>query len=398
MNPVAQAQADPASTQTSVPKSTAFPFLDLNAQFEEIRTEVMAAVERVFESQHFILGPDVQQFEKEMAEFLGCRYAFGCASGSDALVLALMALEIGTGDEVITTPFTFVATAGAIARTGAQPVFIDIDPATYNLNPADIEGVITSRTKAIIPVHLFGLPAAMDEINQVARSSHIAVIEDAAQAIGARYRGDFAGNFGNIGCFSFFPSKNLGGVGDGGLVTTNDASLADRLKLLRLHGSRTKYQYELLGFNSRLDTLQAAVLRVKLPHLENWAMARRRNAARYCSLFRQARLNGSISMPIEPAGIHHVYNQFVIRTEQRDALRNHLRDAGIPTEIYYPSPLHLQPAFQYLGYKSGDFPESESASHSVLALPIFPELTEAQQESVVASISDFFRMSDEAAG
>jgi dTDP-4-amino-4,6-dideoxygalactose transaminase len=305
-----------------------------------------------------------------------------------------MALEIGAGDEVITTPFTFVATAGAIARTGARPVFADIDPETYNLKPTDIQRAITPRTKAIIPVHLFGLPGAMDEINEIARSNRIAIIEDAAQAIGARYHGQLAGNIGDIGCFSFFPSKNLGGAGDGGLVTTNDAGLADRLKVLRLHGSRTKYQYELLGFNSRLDTLQAAMLRVKLPHLENWTMARRRNAARYCSLFKQVGLDGPISMPIEPAGTHHVYNQFVIRTEQRDALRNHLRNVGIPTEIYYPSPLHLQPAFQYLAYTSGDFPKSESASRSVLALPIFPELTEAQQESVVASISDFYRMRD----
>jgi dTDP-4-amino-4,6-dideoxygalactose transaminase len=394
VNPVTPAQADPVLTQTSVSKSTSFPFLDLHAQFEEIRTDVMAAVERVFESQHFILGPEVQRFEKEIADLLGCRYAFGCASGSDALVLALMALEIGAGDEVITTPFTFVATAGAIARTGAKPVFVDIDPASYNLNPGDIQRAITSRTKAIIPVHLFGLPAAMDEINQVARFNRIAVIEDAAQAIGARYHGEFAGNIGDIGCFSFFPSKNLGGAGDGGLVTTNDADLADCLKLLRLHGSRTKYQYELLGFNSRLDTLQAAVLLVKLQHLENWTMARRRNAARYCSLFERAGLDASISMPIEPSGTHHVYNQFIIRTEQRDPLRNHLRDAGIPTEIYYPSPLYLQPAFQYLGYQPSDFPEAESASRSVLALPIFPGLTEAQQESVVASISDFFRVRD----
>lgn len=390
MNPVSQAQMDPVSTQTAASKTKPFPFLDLQAQFGQIRSEVMAAVERVFESQHFIMGPDVQQFEKEMADVLGCRYAFGCASGSDALVLALMALEIGAGDEVITTPFTFVATAGAIARLGARPVFVEIDPATYNLKPADIQRAITPRTKAIIPVHLFGLPAAMDEINEIARSNRIAVIEDAAQAIGARYHGEFAGNIGEIGCFSFFPSKNLGGAGDGGLVTTNDAELADRLKVLRIHGSRTKYQYELLGFNSRLDTLQAAVLRVKLRHLEDWKTARRRNADRYRSMFERAGLDGSITVPTEPAGTHHVYNQFVIRTEQRDSLKTHLRDSGIPTEIYYPSPLHLQPAFQYLGYKSGDFPEAECASRSVLALPIFPELTEAQQESVVACISDFF--------
>ena len=389
MNPVTEVPAEAVPRQKSVPKPS-FPFLDLHAQFEEIRSDVMAAVELVFESQHFILGPEVQQFEKEMADVLGCRYAFGCASGSDALVLALMALGIGAGDEVITTPFTFVASAGSIARTGARPVFVDIDPETYNLNPAQILRAITSRTKAIMPVHLFGLPAAMNEINEMARSNRIAVVEDAAQAIGAQYHEKIAGNIGDIGCFSFFPSKNLGGVGDGGLVTTNDAQLADRLKVLRLHGSRTKYHYDVLGFNSRLDTLQAAVLRVKLRHLEKWTMARRRNAARYRSLFQQAGLDASVFLPIEPAEAHHVYNQFVVRTKQRDALQSHLRDAGIPTEIYYPSPLHLQPAFQYLEYRSGDFPEAESASRSVLALPIFPELTEAQQESVVCSIADFF--------
>ncbi len=389
MNPVTEVPANEVPCPKSAPKPS-FPFLDLHAQFKEIRNDVMAAVEQVFESQHFILGPEVQQFEKEMTDVIGCRYAFGCASGSDALVLALMALGIGTGDEVITTPFTFVATAGSIARTGARPVFVDIDPKTYNLDPAQISRVITSRTKAIMPVHLFGLPAAMDQISEMARSNRIAVVEDAAQAIGARYHEKFAGNIGDIGCFSFFPSKNLGGVGDGGLVTTNDAQLAERLKVLRLHGSRTKYHYDVLGFNSRLDTLQAAVLRVKLQHLEKWTMARRRNAARYCSLFQQAGLDGSVFLPIEPAEAHHVYNQFVVRTTQRDALQQHLRDAGIPTEIYYPSPLHLQPAFEYLEYRSGDFPEAESASRSVLALPIFPELTEAQQESVVCSIADFF--------
>jgi dTDP-4-amino-4,6-dideoxygalactose transaminase len=389
VNPVTEVPANEVPRPKSAPKPS-FPFLDLHAQFEEIRNDVMAAVEQVFESQHFILGPEVQQLEKEMADTIGCRYAFGCASGSDALVLALMALGIGTGDEVITTPFTFVATAGSIARTGARPVFVDIDPKTYNLDPAQISRVITSRTKAIMPVHLFGLPAAMDQISETARSNRIAVVEDAAQAIGARYHEKFAGNIGDIGCFSFFPSKNLGGAGDGGLVTTNDAQLAERLKVLRLHGSRTKYHYDVLGFNSRLDTLQAAVLRVKLQHLEKWTMARRRNAARYCSLFQQAGLDGSVFLPIEPAEAHHVYNQFVVRTKQRDALQQHLRDAGIPTEIYYPSPLHLQPAFEYLEYRSGDFPEAESASRSVLALPIFPELTEAQQESVVCSIADFF--------
>ena len=386
MNPVAQVPTEPSAS-----RSTLFPFLDLQTQFAAIRSEVTLAVERVLETQQFILGPDVQKLEKDVAERVGCRYAFGCASGSDALVLALMALGIGAGDEVITTPFTFVATAGSISRLGARPVFVDIDPDTYNLNPEQIKPAITARTKAIIPVHLFGLVAPMEEINAIAQSNGLAVIEDAAQAIGAGYHGSFAGNIGDVGCFSFFPSKNLGGAGDGGMVTTNDSALADRLKLLRLHGSRSKYHYEILGLNSRLDTLQAAVLRVKLRHLDEWTMARRRNASLYRSLFAQAELEESIQLPTDPPGTHHVYNQFVIRTQERDQLRDYLHRAGIPTEIYYPVPLHLQPAFGYLGYQSGDFPNAESASRSVLALPIFPELTEEQQQSVVTPMADFFR-------
>lgn len=385
MNPVAEVQT------RSAPKSTLFPFLDLQAQFATIRDEVAAAVERVLKSQQFILGPDVRQLENEMADMIGCRYAFGCSSGSDALLLAMMALGIGAGDEVITTPFTFVATAGSIARLGARPVFVDIDPDTYNLNPELIGPAITERTKAILPVHLFGLVAPMNEIRAVAQSYGLPVIEDAAQAIAARYHGSFAGNIGELGCFSFFPSKNLGGAGDGGMVTTNEPARADRLQLLRLHGSRSKYHYDILGLNSRLDTLQAAILRVKLGHLEDWTKARRRNARRYRDLFVEAGLESSIQLPVEPPGTYHVYNQFVIRTQARDAMREHLQRAGVPTEIYYPLPLHLQPAFRYLGYRSGEVPDAESASRSVLALPIFPELTEAQQLSVVTSISDFVR-------
>lgn len=382
-------------TEATASKSTSFPFLDLQAQFATIRSEVTSAVERVLATQQCILGPDVEQFEKEIAERLGCRYAFGCASGSDALLLALMALGIGVGDEVITTPFTFVATAGSIARVGARPVFVDIDPDNYNLEPKQIKPAITARTKAIIPVHLFGRPAFMGEITAVAKANGLAVVEDAAQAIGAVYRGRFTGNIGDLGCFSFFPSKNLGGAGDGGMVTTNDPKLADRLKLLRLHGSRSKYQYEVLGLNSRLDTLQAALLRVKLRHLDEWTMARRRNANRYRYLFAEAELESLVRLPAETLGSQHVYNQFVIRTQRRDQLRGHLHRAGIPTEIYYPTPLHLQPAFRYLGYESGDFPHAESACRSVLALPIFPELTEVQQEAVVTAVSNFFRINRE---
>jgi dTDP-4-amino-4,6-dideoxygalactose transaminase len=380
MNPVAQPQTQ---------QKPLFPFLDLHAQFEGIREEVMLALQSVFENQQFILGPEVQRFERELAELVGCRFAIGCASGSDALALALMAIGVGVGDEVITTPFTFIAAADSIARVGARPVFVDINPDTYNLDPKEMEALITSRTKAILPVHLFGLAAPMDEITAVARSHDLAVIEDAAQAIGATHDHRSAGSIGNIGCFSFFPSKNLGGAGDGGMLSTNDSEVADRLRMLRAHGSRTKYHYEYLGLNSRLDTLQAAILRVKLRHLVEWTLARRQRADCYRLLFTQAGLTESIQLPVEPPHCRHVYNQFVIRTRHRDQIREHLSRAGIPTEIYYPLPLHLQPAFSYLEYKAGDFPYAESASREVLALPIFPELTEAQQQSIVGAITDF---------
>ncbi len=385
MNPVKEATAE-----QQVQQAPLFPFLDLAAQFKAIRTEMMPALQRVFDTQQFILGSEVQNFEREVAEKLGCRYAIGCASGSDALLLALMAYGIGVGDEVITTPFTFVATAGSIARLGARPVFVDIDPETYNLDAQQIAAAITPRTKAIIPVHLFGLAADMDVINTIAKSHGLAVIEDAAQAIGADYRDIMVGTIGDIGCFSFFPSKNLGGVGDGGMLTTNDDKLADRLKVLRVHGSRKKYYYETLGFNSRLDTLQAAVLRVKLRHLDAWTNTRRLHANYYRLLFVQEGLQNSVQLPVESPYCNHVFNQFVIRTTKRDSLRDHLNRMGIPTEIYYPLPLHLQPAFAYLGYGPGSFKNSELASREVLALPIFPELSESQQHAVVVAISDFF--------
>ncbi len=365
------------------------PFLDLKAQFASIRNETLEAVTRVMESQHFILGPEVEAFEKEVSVLTGCSHAIGCASGSDALILALLALEIGRGDEVITTPFTFVASAGSIARVGAKPVFVDIDPETFNISAKAIEKAITSRTKAIMPVHLFGLSADMNEINQIAAEHRIPVIEDAAQAIGARHEGHAAGSMGVMGCFSFFPSKNLGGAGDGGLVTTHDETLADRLRLLRVHGARKKYEYELLGMNSRLDALQAAILRVKLRHVEQWTRGRKMNAERYRELFHEFRLEAMVKAPVTPAGRTHVYNQFTIRVSERDALRQHLQSRGIPTEIYYPKPLHLHKAFGYLGHKQGDFPASEAAGSEVLSLPIFPELTEEQQRSVVAAIADF---------
>jgi dTDP-4-amino-4,6-dideoxygalactose transaminase len=368
-----------------------FPFLDLAAQFRTIREEVIAAAGEIFESQHFILGSQVKSLEEQLAQRLRCSFAIGCASGSDALLLALMALGIGLGDEVITTPFTFVATAGSVARLGARPVFVDIDPETYNIDPGQIEKVISNRTRAIIPVHLFGLAADMEAIARIAEAHRLPVIEDAAQAIDGQYRSVPVGSIGTLGCFSFFPSKNLGGAGDGGLITTNDAELADRLKVLRVHGSRTKYCYENLGINSRLDTLQAAILKVKLQYLSEWTRGRQRNAGRYLDLFQQYELTTYIKVPSTPPDRSHVFNQFVIRSSRRDALREHLRQAGIPSEIYYPVPLHLQPAFAYLEHKPGDFPHSEAASREVLALPIFPELTEAQQTVVVAAMAEFFQ-------
>ena len=366
-------------------------FLDLRAQFAPIRDEVLSVVARVLEGQQFIMGSEVAALEGEIAKFVGCEFALGCASGSDALLLALMAYGVGPGDEVVTTPFTFVATAGSIARLGARPVFVDIDPVTYNLDPAKFESAITPRTRAVIPVHLFGLPAEMCSIQEISNRHNLPVIEDAAQAIGAEYKGKQVGSLGSVGCFSFFPSKNLGGAGDGGMVIADDPDLADRLRILRLHGSRKKYQYELLGMNSRLDTLQAAILRVKLRHLPAWTAARQRNAEHYRNLFSEYGLMDSIAPPFVPAVCTHVYNQFVIRVQHRDELKAALRKEGIPTEIYYPSPLHLQPAFAYLSYQEGEFPRAELASQEVLALPIYPEFTEEHQRLVVEAISNFFR-------
>ena len=379
----------PPSPDHSAPKLL-FPFLDLKAEYATMREDIRAAVDKVFESQQFIMGPEVKQLEAAIAAFIGSSFAIGCASGSDALLLVLMALGVDSGDEVITPPFTFVATAGSISRLKAKPVFVDIDRETYNLDVTRLEAAITSRTKAIMPVHLFGLPAEMEKITEIARAHGLPVIEDAAQSIGARYHDQHVGNIGACGCFSFFPSKNLGGAGDGGMITTNDPELAERISVLRDHGSRKKYQYDLLGMNSRLDSLQAAILLVKFKHLEALSKARRRNADRYRQLFRRAGLDKLIAVPVEPKGLHHVYNQFVIRVPERDQLREHLRNCAIPTEIYYPSPLHLQPAFADLDYHAGDFPQSEEASQHVLALPVFPQMTEEQQKMVVDGTAQFF--------
>ncbi len=381
---------DPA---TKAPSSNApFDFLDLRAQFATIRDEVMQAVSKVFESQYFILGPEVNLLEEEIAAKLDAKYAVACASGTDALILSLLAAGIGPGDEVITTPFSFVATAGSIAYVGALPVFVDIDPVTFNINPALIEAAITPSTSAILPVHLFGLPADMDPILAIAKANNLVVIEDAAQAIGSRYAGKFTGTFGDFGCFSFFPSKNLGGAGDGGLITTNDPKLSERLHMLRNHGSKKKYFHEMVGTNSRLDALQAAVLRVKLRHLDDWQKGRQNRADRYRCLVEAAGLSSLITAPaLPPANYEHVYNQFTIRSSRRDQLKAFLHAAGVPSEIYYPLCLHLQEAFKYLCYAEGKLPESEKASREVLSLPVYPEFPDALQDRVVQAIADFHR-------
>ena len=366
------------------------PLLDLRGQYAALKDPIEDAIRRVVESQYFILGPEVEALEREIAGYCGSAHGIGVSSGTDALLVALMALDIGPDAEVVTSPFTFFATAGTIARLGARPVFVDIEPESFNLDADGIEDVLTRDTRAIMPVHLFGRCVDMDPILEIARGRSLAVIEDAAQAIGATdAKGRKAGSVGTVGCFSFFPTKNLGGFGDGGMVTSDDATLADRIAMLRVHGMRPKYYHHEVGGNFRLDALQAAVLRVKLPHLDGWATGRRRNADRYRALFGEAGLDdGRVRLPADVPG--HIYNQFVIRVERRDALRDHLTAAGIGTEIYYPVPLHLQECFAGLGYGPGDFPHAEAAAREVLALPIFPELTEAQLEQVVQEIAAFF--------
>src|SRR6266849_2943868 len=365
------------------------PLLDLDAQYRPLRDALLAAITRVCDSQRFIMGPEVDGLERELAAQLGVRHALAVSSGTDAVLLALMALEITTGDEVVTTTYSFFATAGAVARLGATPVLVDIDPATFNIDPAQAVAAITPRTKAIMPVHLFGLSADMDPIMDAANRAGIPVIEDAAQAIGATYKSRPLGGIGAVGCFSFFPSKNLGAFGDAGLLTTEDDALAARARLLRTHGMQPKYYHHLVGGNFRMDALQAAVLRVKAPHLEAWTEGRRRNAARYRTLFHESGLESAIALPIEPPDRRHIYNQFVIRTAERDALKRHLDSLGIGTEIYYPVPFHLQPCFADLGHRRGDFPHAERAADESLAIPIYGELTAAQQEAVVSAVAGF---------
>ncbi len=385
------------------------PLLDLQAQYETIRNEVRSAVDGVFDSQHFVLGAEVQALEEEIARYSQTKFAVGCASGSDALLLALMSCGVTAGAEVITTTFSFFATAGAIARLGGRPVFVDIDERTFNLDPSLVAAVITERTKAIVAVHLYGQCAEMDPLIEIARSADIPVsgspasvpvsqlhaipiIEDAAQAIGAEDRGRRAGSMGTIGCFSFYPSKNLGGAGDGGMLTTNDLDHARRLHMLRVHGEETKYHHKVIGINSRLDALQAAVLRAKLPHLEKWTTGRQRKAQQYELMFLDAGLSEQIEVPYVRSNARHIFHQFVIRVRggRRDALRQHLRERGVGTDVYYPTPLHLQECFAYLGYKEGDFPVAEQAAKETLALPVYPELTEEQQDYVVDMIAKFF--------
>ena len=369
------------------------PLLDLKAQYAAIGPEIEAAVKSVFESQHFILGPEVKQLERDVATYCECSDGIGCASGSDALLLALMAHGVGPGDEVVTTPFTFFATAAAVSRLGARTVFVDIDETSFNLNAASLEDALTERTRVVMPVHLFGQCAEMLTISELCQKRGIAVIEDAAQAIGAEFYGRRAGSFGSVSAFSFYPSKNLGGAGDGGMLTTNDAALASNLRKLRSHGAGTKYFHDTVGINSRLDALQAAVLRVKLRYLDGWARARRANAQRYTRLFQDAGLvdDGRVKLPIEIKGSFHVYNQFVIRVKRRDDLRSFLSERGVGTEIYYPLPLHLQPCFESLGYREGNLPEAERASKEALAIPVYPEISEESQQYVVDMIAAFFQ-------
>ncbi len=385
------------------------PLLDLKPQYLALKSEIQAAIEKVCDSQYFILGPAIRRLEEQVAAYSGTARGVGVSSGTDALLLALMALEIGAGDEVLTTPYTFFATAGTIARAGARPVFCDIDPATFNISAREIDafierhcepragGLINRRTggrvKAIMPVHLYGQLADMPAIMATAQRHGLRVIEDAAQAIGARdAAGRIACSYGDVGCLSFFPTKNLGAFGDAGMCVTSDGPLATRMAMLRVHGMEPKYYHQLVGGNFRIDELQAAVLEVKLPHLDAWSAARQRNAAIYDAAFAAAGLGAQVVTPAPAAaGARHIYNQYVVRVQQRDALRVHLTAGGIGSEIYYPLPLHLQQCFSYLGHGPGDFPESERAAHETVALPIFPELAPEQLHYVVDSTAAFYR-------
>ena len=371
-------------------KSTHVPLLDVGRGNGPLRDEIMAALARVVDSGRFLFGPDVKQLEEAVAKVSGSKHAIACASGSDALMLALLAIGVGPGDEVIVPSFTFFATASAAWRLGAKPVFVDIDPVTFNIDPQRLAAAITPATKAIIPVHLFGQCAEMDAICMVARQHGLTVIEDAAQAIGARYRGRGAGSMGDIGCFSFYPTKNLGGMGDGGMLTTSSDTLAEKLRLFAAHGMNPRYYHQVVGINSRLDSLQAAVLNVKMKHLADWTAARQINAARYQEMFETVGLDDVIGLPRAYSDCEHAWNQFTIRVphDRRDKLRAKLASHGIGTEVYYPVPLHRQQCFESLNYAPGSLPHTEQAAREVLSLPIYPELTASEQELVVAGIAD----------
>ncbi|MBI5286647.1 MAG: DegT/DnrJ/EryC1/StrS family aminotransferase [Deltaproteobacteria bacterium] len=392
------------------------PLLDLLVQYQGIKEEVLREIERVCDTQSFILGKDVEEIEVDISRYCNASYGIGVASGTDALLLSLMAIGISQGDGVITTPYTFFSTASSIARLGATPIFVDIDPQTYNIDPNRLEVCLKRITvhpglapcptdgrrarsgaggsrftvKAIIPVHLFGQCAEMNPILELAKGYGLKVIEDSAQAIGAEYKGRRAGSMGNVGCFSFFPTKNLGGFGDGGMVVTDNQELAEKVRILRVHGSNPKYHHRTIGINSRLDELQAVVLKVKLKYLDRWTARRMENAKRYNRLFEKADLLDKVTLPRVKPYNRHVFNQFVIRVKDRDRLREHLTKEGIGTDVYYPIPLHLQGCFSYLGYREGDFPKAEMCAREVLALPIYPELTEEMQEYVVEKIKGFY--------
>ena len=374
-----------------MPPVTNVPLLDLQGQYQPIRAEILEAVGRVCDSQRFIMGPEVEGLERELAAMLDVREAVGVSSGTDALLAAMMAVGVGPGDEVVTTAYSFFATAGCVSRLGARPVFVDIDPVTYNILPAGVAAAVTPRTKAILPVHLYGCSADMEEIAVIADGAGVPVIEDAAQAIGARYKQRPVGGLGTLGCFSFFPSKNLGAFGDGGLVTTNDPALAHRVRLIRNHGMEPKYYHHFVGANVRLDALQAAVLRVKAPHLAGWTEARRRNADRYRQLLRGLAESGRVVLPVEPPDRYHIYNQFVVRVDNRDEVRKALDARRVGTEVYYPVPFHLQQCFADLGYPAGAFPESERAAATTIALPIFGELTDEQLVYVADALASALR-------
>ncbi|MFC1597419.1 DegT/DnrJ/EryC1/StrS family aminotransferase [Planctomycetota bacterium] len=375
------------------PQQAGVPLLDLSRQYGTLKQQIGAALLRVCDSGAFVLGPDVAELETSVAAYCGTGHAIGCASGSDALLLALMAFDVGPGDEVILPSFTFFATASAVTRLGAKPVFADIDPVTFNIDPKHVERLITPATKAILPVHLFGQCAEMDAICRIAQAGNLPVIEDAAQAIGAQLDGRLAGSIGGVGCFSFYPTKNLGGAGDGGMLTCSRDDLADKLRLLRTHGMRPRYHHKLVGVNSRLDSFQAAVLNVKLPYLDHWTAQRQANARRYTELFTQAGLDRVLGLPASAVGRRHVWNQYVIRVPEgnRDRLRQFLAKAKIGTEIYYPMGLHEQECFACVGQDPADLPETHRATREVLALPIFPELTDKEQQFVVERIAAFFR-------